>query len=271
MSIYLTTWRQWVQELVCRQKWSRTSCDTFCDNHPLELCFPFEAVIILKPLNFLLQRCDWLTVWTASPQIPETCDPNAGLWWWSCWELQEKKQGKKNTPRRSSTSDRVVFGSLCWIWLTKGMMRVFYDQALSKVKQNYCDQQNSLSSNGKRTLSAWMRLKHNQISVKFTKFIFYFIFLVLFCFVFSYIHYKLGLSTISAPQVSATANRLHKSGGPLVNKNWGWHKVYKFITYSLIRRYGRSSLGARCERWLKWFNWKGCFTLSEKVENIYAI
>lgn len=137
MSIYLTTWRQWVQELVCRQKWSRTSCDTFCDNHPLELCFPFEAVIILKPLNFLLQRCDWLTVWTASPQIPETCDPNAGLWWWSCWELQKKKQGKKNTPRRSSTSDRVVIGSLCWIWLTKGMTRVFYDQALSKVKQNY--------------------------------------------------------------------------------------------------------------------------------------
>lgn len=181
MSIYLTTWRQWVQELVCRQKWSRTSCDTFCDNHPLELCFPFEAVIILKPLNFLLQRCDWLTVWTASPQIPETCDPNAGLWWWSCWELQKKKQGKKNTPRRSSTSDRVVIGSLCWIWLTKGMTRVFYDQALSKVKQNYCDQQNSLSSNGKRTLSAWMRLKHNQISVKFTKFIFYFIFW--FCFV----------------------------------------------------------------------------------------
>lgn len=181
MSIYLTTWRQWVQELVCRQKWSRTSCDTFCDNHPLELCFPFEAVIILKPLNFLLQRCDWLTVWTASPQIPETCDPNAGLWWWSCWELQKKKQGKKNTPRRSSTSDRVVIGSLCWIWLTKGMTRVFYDQALSKVKQNYCDQQNSLSSNGKRTLSAWMRLKHNQISVKLTKFIFYFIFW--FCFV----------------------------------------------------------------------------------------
>lgn len=181
MSIYLTTWRQWVQELVCRQTWSRTSCDTFCDNHPLELCFPFEAVIILKPLNFLLQRCDWLTVWTASPQIPETCDPNAGLWWWSCWELQKKKQGKKNTPRRSSTSDRVVIGSLCWIWLTKGMTRVFYDQALSKVKQNYCDQQNSLSSNGKRTLSAWMRLKHNQISVKLTKFIFYFIFW--FCFV----------------------------------------------------------------------------------------
>ena len=181
MSIYLTTWRQWVQELVCRQKWSRTSCDTFCDNHPLELCFPFEAVIILKPLNFLLQRCDWLTVWTASPQIPETCDPNAGLWWWSCWELQKKNQGKKNTPRRSSTSDRVVIGSLCWIWLTKGMTRVFYDQALSKVKQNYCDQQNSLSSNGKRTLSDWMRLKHNQNSVKFTKFIFYFIFW--FCFV----------------------------------------------------------------------------------------
>lgn len=183
--------------------------------------------------------------------------------------VTKKKQGKKNTPRRSSTSDRVVIGSLCWIWLTKGMTGVFYDQALSKVKQNYCDRQNSLSSNGKRTLSAWMRLKHNQISVKFTKFIFYFIFW--FCFVFSYIHYKLGLSTISAPQVSATANRLLKSGGPLVNKNWEWHKVYKFITYSLIRRYGRSSLGARCERWLKWFNWKGCFTLSEKVENIYAI
>lgn len=95
--------------------------------------------------------------------------------------VTKKKQGKKNAPRRSSTSDRVVIGSLCWIWLTKGMTRVFYDQALSKVKQNYCDQQNSLSSNGKRTLSAWMRLKHNQISVKFTKFIFYFIFW--FCFV----------------------------------------------------------------------------------------
>lgn len=221
----------------------------------------------LSPLNFLLQRCDWLTVWTASPQT----QPKRGFVVVILLGVTKKKQGKKNTPRRSSTSDRVVIGSLCWIWLTKGMTRVFYDQALSKVKQNYCDQQNSLSSNGKRTLSAWMRLKHNQISVKFTKFIFYFIFLVLFCFVFSYIHYKLGLSTISAPQVSATANRLHKSGGPLVNKNWGWHKVYKFITYSLIRRYGRSSLGARCERWLKWFNWKGCFTLSEKVENIYAI
>lgn len=140
--------------------------------------YHFDA---LSPLNFLLQRCDWLTVWTASPQIPETCNPNAGLWWWSCWELQKKKQGKKNTLRRSSTSDRVVIGSLCWIWLTKGMTRVFYDQALSKVKQNYCDQQNSLSSNGKRTLSAWMRLKHNQNTVKFTKFIFYFIFW--FCFV----------------------------------------------------------------------------------------
>ena len=177
MSIYLTTWRQWVQELVCRQTWSRTSCDTFCDNHPLELCFPFEAVIILTPLNFLLQRCDWLTVWTASPQT----QPKRGFVVVILLGVTKKKQGKKNTPRRSSTSDRVVIGSLCWIWLTKGITRVFYDQALSKVKQNYCDQQNSLSSNGKRTLSAWMRLKHNQNTVKFTKFIFYFIFW--FCFV----------------------------------------------------------------------------------------
>lgn len=132
----------------------------------------------LSPLNFLLQRCDWLTVWTASPQT----QPKRGFVVVILLGVtKKKKQGKKNTPRRSSTSDRVVIGSLCWIWLTKGMMRVFYDQALSKVKQNYCDQQNSLSSNGKRTLSAWMRLKHNQISVKFTKFIFYFIFW--FCFV----------------------------------------------------------------------------------------
>lgn len=224
--------------------------------------YHFEA---LKLPSSALWLTDCVDSFTSDPTQTRVCGGDL------VGSYKKKKQGKKNTPRRSSTSDRVVIGSLCWIWLTKGMTRVFYDQALSKVKQNYCDQQNSLSSNGKRTLSAWMRLKHNQISVKFTKFIFYFIFLVLFCFVFSYIHYKLGLSTISAPQVSATANRLHKSGGPLVNKNWGWHKVYKFITYSLIRRYGRSSLGARCERWLKWFNWKGCFTLSEKVENIYAI
>lgn len=136
--------------------------------------YHFDA---LSPLNFLLQRCDWLTVWTASPQT----QPKRGFVVVILLGVTKKKQGKKNTPRRSSTSDRVVIGSLCWIWLTKGMMRVFYDQALSKVKQNYCDQQNSLSSNGKRTLSAWMRLKHNQISVKFTKFIFYFIFW--FCFV----------------------------------------------------------------------------------------
>lgn len=137
--------------------------------------YHFDA---LSPLNFLLQRCDWLTVWTASPQT----QPKRGFVVVILLGVtKKKKQGKKNTPRRSSTSDRVVIGSLCWIWLTKGMTRVFYDQALSKVKQNYCDQQNSLSSNGKRTLSAWMRLKHNQISVKFTKFIFYFIFW--FCFV----------------------------------------------------------------------------------------
>lgn len=137
--------------------------------------YHFDA---LSPLNFLLQRCDWLTVWTASPQT----QPKRGFVVVILLGVtKKKKQGKKNTPRRSSTSDRVVIGSLCWIWLTKGMMRVFYDQALSKVKQNYCDQQNSLSSNGKRTLSAWMRLKHNQISVKFTKFVFYFIFW--FCFV----------------------------------------------------------------------------------------
>lgn len=136
--------------------------------------YHFDA---LSPLNFLLQRCDWLTVWTASPQT----QPKRGFVVVILLGVTKKKQGKKNTPRRSSTSDRVVIGSLCWIWLTKGMMRVFYDQALSKVKQNYCDQQNSLSSNGKRTLSAWMRLKHNQIYVKFTKFIFYFIFW--FCFV----------------------------------------------------------------------------------------
>lgn len=137
--------------------------------------YHFDA---LSPLNFLLQRCDWLTVWTASPQT----QPKRGFVVVILLGVtKKKKQGKKNTPRRSSTSDRVVIGSLCWIWLTKGMMRVFYDQALSKVKQNYCDQQNSLSSNGKRTLSAWMRLKHNQIYVKFTKFIFYFSFW--FCFV----------------------------------------------------------------------------------------
>lgn len=137
--------------------------------------YHFDA---LSPLNFLLQRCDWLTVWTASPQT----QPKRGFVVVILLGVtKKKKQGKKNTPRRSSTRDRVVIGSLCWIWLTKGMTRVFYDQALSKVKQNYCDQQNSLSSNGKRTLSAWMRLKHNQISVKFTKFIFYFIFW--FCFV----------------------------------------------------------------------------------------
>lgn len=55
-----------------------------------------------------------------------------------------EKTRKKDSPRRNSTSDRVVIGSLCWIWLAKGMTRIFYDQALSKVKQNYCDQQNSL-------------------------------------------------------------------------------------------------------------------------------
>lgn len=154
---------------------------------------------------------DWLTVCVDSfPSDTRNLLPKRGFVVVILLGVTEKTR-KKDSPRRNSTSDRVVISSLCWIWLAKGMTRIFYDQALSKVKQNYCDQQNSLIIQRKKDSH------NNQISVKFTKFIFYFIFL--FCFVFSYIHYKLGLSTISAPRVSATANRLHKSKGFLVNKN----------------------------------------------------
>lgn len=53
--------------------------------------YHFDA---LSPLNFLLQRCDWLTVWTASPQT----QPKRGFVVVILLGVTKKKNKEKRTP-----------------------------------------------------------------------------------------------------------------------------------------------------------------------------